>query len=293
MRKSLGVLLATAVLGLSTACGAGGSDQRPAAAQAKDDASQAPLTATSTEATTEPSPEASAAPLTRDNFVERLGAAQLEAGSVHLDMTSGAAGTQLAMKGDLRLGKGVESSASTLSMDMGQMSMDLRLVKGVLYLKMGELSRGKYAKVDLTDENSPLAKQFGGMGKQGDPAQQLEVFRSALVDFDDLGDGGEIDGVDTTKVRLVLDTAKVLSQQGGAQAQQAAGSLPKRMTYELYVGRDDDLLRRMTTDLSGATTTIDWSRWGEPVEVKAPSKDEITDIGSLAPGLGGSPAVRG
>lgn len=283
MKMSLGVLLATAVLGLSAACGGGSSDQRPAA-ESKDGASQTPLAAADA--------DESAEPLSRDNFVERLGAAQREAGSVHLTMTSGTAGRQVEMTGDLQLGEDVESSASAISMDMGQMSMDLRLVEGVLYLKMGELSRGKYVEIDLKDEDNPLARQFGGMGKQGDPAEQLKVFRSALVDYDDLGDGGEIDGVPTTKLRLTLDTAKVLSEQG-AEADRAVGKLPKQMTYDLYVGQGDDLLRRMTTDFGGATTTIDWSRWGEPVEVEAPAKDEITDPGSLAPGLGASPALRG
>lgn len=283
MRKSLGVLLATAVLSLASACGGSGPDQRPAADRASAGSSDAAAVADR---------PAADAPLSRENFVERLGDAQLEAGSTHLEMSTAAAGTDVAMTGDVRLGEKVEDSASRISMDLGMMQLDLRLVDGVMYLKMGEMSGGKYVKVDLTDPDNPLAQQYGSLTGQIDPSEQLETFRTALVDFDNLGDGGTVDGVETTKLRLVLDTSKALGKQA-AQAERLGTKVPEKMEYVLLVGRDDDLLRRMTMDLAGTATTIDWSRWGEPVEVEAPRKSEITDLDSLGPKLGAGGALRG
>lgn len=272
MNKPLGVLLAAAVLSLS-ACGAG-DDARPSSARLSSEPSAAAAADGSS----------GAAELTRDNFVERLAEAQREAGSAHLSMTVDAAGAQAAMEGDVRIDDDLAKSASQLTMDLGATSVDVRLVDQVMYLKMGEMTGGKYVRMDLSDPNSPLAKQYGSMTDQADPQTQLETFRRALVSFENEGDGGTVDGVATTKLALTVDTRKALADQ----AAQPGAQLPKRLTYVLHVGREDDLLRRMTVDMAQAPTTIDWSRWGEKVTIEAPPASEISD--RAAPGAAG---VRG
>lgn len=269
MKKSVGVLVATAVLALSSACGGSGSDS---SAPAAGDAKQAAATASAV-------PSSDASPLTRENFVDRLGQAQVEAGSAHLEMTASASGMDVSMTGDLRVAEDVEKSASRLSMDLGMMQMDVRLVDGVMYLKMGQMTGGKYVRIDLRDPDDPVVKRFGSSMDQVDPAKQLETFEKALVEFENEGDGGEIDGVPTTKVRLVVDTEKML---GSAETRQLGAKMPKQIAYVLYVGAQDDLMRRLDVDLDAGSTMIDWSRWGEDVDVEAPKKSEVTD----APALG-------
>jgi isopentenyl-diphosphate delta-isomerase len=43
----------------------------------------------------------------------------------------------------------------------------------------------------------------------------------------------------------------------------------------------DDLMRRVTTEVAGATTEVTFSGWGEPVEITAPTPDQIADMSSL------------
>ena len=280
MRKSLAILPAATLLALSAACGgSGGDDATPAAATASASAS----------AEAKPAAAQGSDPLTRDNFVERVGAAQAKAGSAHLQMSADANGRTLALEGDVQLGEDVEDARTRLTMDMGQMDVELRMVDGAAYLKLGAMSDGKFVKADLTDPQDPLAKRYGSMTGQIDPAEQLKTFRSALVEFENQGDGGVVDGVETTRLRLVLDTAKVMKKQGATAGSKSA--VPKQVEYTLLVG-SDDLMRQMTMEFGEAPVTIDWSKWGEPVEVEAPPKSQITDKSALT-GLAGMGAARG
>lgn len=265
MKKSFGVVLATAVLALSSACGGSASDS---SGPVSGDAKQVGATAGADRSPSD-------APLTRENFVERLSAAQVEAGSAHLDMTTSAAGMDVAMAGDVSLDKDLEKSATRLEMDLGAMQFEVRLVGGIMYLNMGEMSGGKFVEIDLQDPDNPMVGQFGSSIEQLDPAQQMATFDKALVDFDNEGDGGQMDGVETTRLRLVVDTRKMLGDQ--ATAGRAGAKMPEKVEYVLYIGQDDDLMRQMTVDVGGSATSIDWSRWGEDVSVEAPKKSEITD----------------
>ncbi|SKB05653.1 hypothetical protein [Aeromicrobium choanae] len=270
MRKSLKVSLAATILALTSACGAGGADLTSA------DGSSSPAKAAAT--------AAAADPLTQENFVERLTTAQLAAGSAHVEMDGG-----VDMRGDVRLAEDLESTEARVTMGAGPMLVDLRIVDGIVYLKLGELSGGKFIRVDLSDPKDPIGQHFGSMAGQVDLTEQLRVFRDALVEFDDQGSGGEIDGVETTKLRLVIDTAKALEgQQAGGPG--SGAKAPKQLEYTLYVG-PDDLLRRLTMDVAGSTSSMDWTQWGEPVEVKTPPADQVTDssqLGDLAGLMKGS-----
>lgn len=278
MKKSAGVLLATAVLALSSACAGSGSN---AGVGASGDAKQAGASATADRS-------ASDAPLTRENFVERLSSAQLDAGSAHIETTTSGSGMDVTMTGDVVIAERLEDSASRISMNTAGMAMELRLVGGSLYLKMGQMTGGKFLEVDLDDPEDAFAKNFGNLTEQLDPAEQLELFDKALADFENQGDGGTIDGVETTKLRLVLDTRAVLD--GRADAQKLGSKVPEKMEYVLYVG-EDDLMRRMTADIAGTATTTDWSRWGDEVDVEAPKKSEIADIPPFAFPTAGSGAA--
>ncbi|MBA4607948.1 hypothetical protein H1W00_05615 [Aeromicrobium sp. Marseille-Q0843] len=260
MRKSLKVSLAATILALTSACGAGGADLTAA------DGTSSPAKAAAA--------AAAADPLTQENFVERLTAAQLAAGSAHVEMDDG-----VDMRGDVRLAEDLEGTEARVTMGAGPMLMDLRVVDGIVYLKLGELSGGKFIRVDLNDPKDPVGQHFGSMAGQVDPTKQLKVFSDALVEFDDQGPGGEIDGVETTKLRLVLDASKAL-QDHEAGGPGLGAKAPKQLEYTLYVG-SDDLLRRLTMDIAGSTKTMDWSKWGEPVEVKAPPADQVTDSSRL------------
>jgi len=272
MRKSLKVSLAATILALTSACGAGDADLSATEAGAPDSAKASAAASSSSNE------------LTRDDFVERIAAAQLAAGSAHLESDG-----QISMRGDVRLTEDVEGAEAQVTMDVGATAMELRVVDGVVYVQLGALSGGKYVRIDLKDPKGPLAGHFGSMVGQIDPSAQLKQLREALVEFENQGPGGEIDGVETTKLRLVLDTSTLLEGQDVAGPRMSAKA-PKELEYTLYVGADD-LLRQLTTDVGGSTSTITWTKWGEPVDVSAPPESETTDgstLGDMAGLMGGA-----
>lgn len=266
MKKSLGVLFASVLLAATGACAGAESDSGSGAGDTAKAADTAAAVDTSGE-------------LTKDNFVERLSAAQLKAGSSHMEMTMSLGATEAVVSGDMLVSEKPEDIRAAMTMDMGQMAMDIRMIGTVMYMNMGQLSGGKFFKIDLNDSDNPLAEQYGSVTEQLDPTEQLEKFRAGLVEFDNQGEGGTVDGVETTRVRLVLDTKKTLDLSG-EEAENLGAKMPETLEYTLYVG-DDDLMRKMEIDLGGMPSTITWSKWGEPVDVEAPAESEITEAPSL------------
>lgn len=225
-------------------------------------------------------------PLTAANFAEVLADSQTKAKSAHIDMAIGAAGQTIKAQGDVAIGSTPADSAMTMTMDMGATSFDMRLVDQMLYMNMGQMSGGKFLKLDLTDENNSFTKQFGQVMDQMDPARQMAELKKAVTSFEAKGDPETIDGVKAQPYVVTVETSKVQSFQDLPDS--SKGLIPDTIVYTMYVG-PDDLLRRMTFELAGSTSTINYSKWGAPVDIKVPSDDEISDqdlsqlMGGVAP----------
>ncbi len=104
---------------------------------------------------------------------------------------------------------------------------------------------------------------------QMDPAKPARQFKAAVKSFEKKGEPQTIDGVKAQPYVVTVDTSKIDAFKDLAGGRRAA-RCPKTMVYTMYVG-SDDLLRRMEFDMAGAKTTMDYSKWGEPVDIKAPS----------------------
>jgi hypothetical protein len=213
--------------------------------------------------------------LTADTFFTTLIDEQQKAGSAHMVMTVGIGGQSIKADGDVKIGKTFADTSMSMDMDMGSAgpaTMRMLLVDKIFYMNLGQMTKGKYAKVDLTDEDNAFTKQFSQLLDQMDPTKQLEQFQKAVTSFEKKGKPEQIDGVEAQPYELVLDTTKI-----DAFADLPAGAtVPKTITYEMYMG-SDNLLRRMTCDVSGAKTQLDYSKWGEDVDIKAPPASEVTD----------------
>ncbi|RLV56429.1 hypothetical protein D9V41_04945 [Aeromicrobium phragmitis] len=226
--------------------------------------------------------------LTKDNFADEIMKAQLDAGTAHLVMTMTMGGQEITMDGDMSVAEKPADTAMSLTMDgealgAGDTDLEMRLVDQVMYMKMGQATGDKFARIDLTDESNPMGAQFSEMMEQSNPATQVEAMGESIESFEDGGDGGEIDGVSTTKYRITLNAAKMYEAQGTDPS--AMAGLPETIEYVMYVG-DDNLPRRLEAEVMGATAVNEWTKWGEDVDISAPSDDEITDQNPFA-GMGG------
>ncbi|MDR6867611.1 hypothetical protein J2Y69_002215 [Microbacterium resistens] len=230
--------------------------------------SQAPAatptpTPTSSQATVIPLP---------DGFLDRIATATRKAGSVHFTQSTGIEGQSISSTGDLVLDEDPNVVRLALITQMpGGATMEMRIVDGVTYANMGEATQNLFARVDGTNSSATL----GVSADQVNVATQVESFSAALVGFSSQEGAETIDGVVTTQYTLTLDTAKLLASQGVTDLPDVS-AIGETVAYEMFVG-PDDLPRRMTMNLANMPIQMDYTRWGEPVEISAPSAEQMTD----------------
>lgn len=229
----------------------------------------APKTDKGTSAEQEPAAPRADEALTADDFTQRMNDAQLKAGSAHFEQKISVEGAgEVAMSGEMQIAEDPSQMRMRMVGDMSGMEMEMLVVDGTAYMKLGELTQNKYAKMGTDDSVS-------GLTAGTDLSSQLKLFKDALVDFTQ--DGTEkIDGVDTKRYVLELDTKKVLDSSAEEVPAEAMDALGDTMTYEIFVGADD-LPRKIKMDVAGTPMDMTFSKWGEPVDIQAPTADEISN----------------
>lgn len=206
---------------------------------------------------------------------------------ITMDMSLGSAG-EMTAEGDVDYTTDPAQVAMTMANPMGGGDMDVRMVDGIFYLSMGDLTQGKFIKLDPSEPDGPLA----GMGldkmlDQMDPSQALKGMEDGLST---VVYAGEEDGLD--HYELTVDIQKAVEQMGGALPEAALADLPEELTYDLWLD-DEGRFTRMTMDelpmgqMSGSME-LAVSGWGEDVDIEAPAADQITempDLGSMMQGM--------
>jgi hypothetical protein len=219
--------------------------------------------------------------LTKDELFSKVVAAQAKAGSSHVAMTlTSPNGQKISSRGQMLYGDKPEDTA--LAMTTGGANsqlgaIEVRLVDRAYYIRIGALTGEKFARIDLTDKDNPIARQYGDVIENIDPGRQIRQYRAAVTAFDNSAEPVEIDGVETIPYKVTVDPSKVKAFKNA----DVAGDI----TYTLYVG-PDNLPRRMVSGMpaasGGTRLRIDYTNWGEKVVIKAPAKSKIETEGPLA-----------
>jgi hypothetical protein len=241
-----------------------GSDDKAKDASSKPTPSPSAVVTTPTEtaaATSDGTPAAPGERLTKDNLVATMVAAMREKKTAHMTMELG---SSVGADADLRYSGG--STDMKMSMDMGPTRAVVIFVDGVMYMQQS--AGGKYLKIDKNDPAmGSLLDQMSAIG----PESSISAMKGAVQDVEYVGKKS-IDGDDTDLYHVTVDTAAVAKGLGGMAA--AAGDLPKSVTYDLYVDQDH-LMRRVVMTVSKQTITMTVSKWGEPVDIKAPPASQV------------------
>jgi hypothetical protein len=192
--------------------------------------------------------------------------------TAHVTMELAATAGDMSGEGDIELTDGKPAMAMTMSMPaLGAGEIDVRLVDGFMYMKTPGRSGGKFAKVDLSDPNSPLAG-LGQLADTFDPSQSLDVVADGLTKVVYLGED-DLDGENLHHYALTIDTTKVAA----FQALPGGSSLPKTLDYEIWVD-DDFRMRGMNMDLPLGAATVRYTNLGDPVDVQAPPASQVTTM---------------
>lgn len=209
--------------------------------------------------------------ITQEAFASKVGTAVAESGSLHLTGSISVLGQTAEPEGDVQIGETPEDVRFDVKLAVVGIDIEARLIGTLVYANLGGITDGKFATIDLADDG-PFAAEFGGIQDQVDLPSLLDSFEGAISSFEPQGDPETIDGVQAQPYVVTLDTAKI------ADAQEAgAANVPAELTYTLFVG-PDNLPRRVVIDRGGAQDTLEFSRWGEPVDIQAPADEDRTDI---------------
>ena len=272
LRRTLALTATSALLVALTACG--GDDSSTAAEEPTSAPSSAAADPTESEDAEEPAEgtePVEGEEVDADEFLADFKAAVEDATTAHLTMTTTAGGLNITADGQVDYATDPPSMAMEMTNPMGgDQKMDIRLVDGQFYLNMGQLSQGKFYKLDLDDASSPLG-DMSLMTESMDPVRSFEQFASGLDTVTFVG-AEDVDGEELDHYVLTLDTTKVDSlEDAGAQ-------LPETLDYDLWVD-DQDRMRQVQIDL-GSTASVDMKifDWDEPVDIEAPSEDEIAPM---------------
>ncbi|GAA2835562.1 hypothetical protein FB468_2290 [Leucobacter komagatae] len=219
--------------------------------------------------------------LTQDNFAQRIADAQFAAGSVHMSMQMGDS-VEGSIEADMVIDKDPKKIQMQMTMDQAGVKGDIRLVDGKMYMNMGPLSGDKFFDMSTMPGG---AGDIGAILDQVNPGSQVEGFGDALTDFVADPNGPEIDGVKTTQLTLTLDTRKMFEAQGpqeGVDIDTLVSTLGESMVYDMFIGSDDLPRRIVMPNVGGmGTGTQEYTKWGEPVKIEAPAKDQIADASAL------------
>ena len=226
------------------------------------------------------------------------------AGSVQVAMSGkiSAAGQEVPLKGE---------GVFDLKRKLGQITMttnvpgqgDVRveeIIDGlVIYMRTDALAQAlpsgkKWLKIDLVEAGRQSGVDIGALqqlGGSGDPTQFLTYLAKA-GDVRKVG-AEDINGTPTTHYHATIDFAKLAKSAGGAadsvrQLQKLTGQ--KSLPTDIWID-GSQRVRRQTVAISTQRPvpidfdlTIDYERFGVPVDVHAPAASETADAAELTGG---------
>lgn len=271
VRRTLAAIGVVGAMTALSACNGGG--QASKAGDTQSSASASGSSSATPTPTSSSSSSGSAGHLDKAGLVKALTVRQMKAGSAHVAMRMTGA-TSLKAQGDVAYhGKHPRMRMTMTMAQLGNHKMEMRFVDGILYLNIPTVTpAGKFIRVDPQDKNSPLSKNFGSLSEQMNPLNSFAAMKNGVQKVRYVGHD-TVDGTPTDHYVVTVDSAALAK---GMKQPQATATLPKQLTYNMWLDQQD-LLRRMRFRVQGLTTQMDATRWGEPVHVSAPPQSKVVD----------------
>ncbi|QIM20041.1 hypothetical protein G7075_00955 [Phycicoccus sp. HDW14] len=203
-------------------------------------------------------------------------AAVKDKGSAHMTMDLGAEG-----KAEADVDYSGTSPKMAMTMTVSGEKLDLVYVDKVMYMggaSFAQMAGGKkWIKIDPNGKDQ-MSQMMGPMlgqmeSSMSNPAEQLKGFEGAKATVKSIEGGNTTYTVKLTKEQLA---AAVKKQAAGVPGltEESLKQMPDGMTYDLTFDKDQ-LPLTMSMDVSGQALKMTYSKWGEPVSIKAPAASEV------------------
>ena len=222
-----------------------------------------------------------------------------------LEMSIAAAGEDLSFSGESDVDN--VRKRIDMTMDMGMLGGEMQILMdgGVIYMRspVFEDVGTEWVSMDPSKMDPAAAARFGGFGMgTTDPSAYIGLFAGV---FDVKASGEQqLDGISTTHYVGTIDLAKVLEgfsdvvgedvdaatkkQLEMAVKQFSVLGIDKKIPFEIWID-EDGLPRRQRitmdfgdlvpgTEEASMEMTVDFSSFGEPVDIEIPRRSEVTDV---------------
>lgn len=223
----------------------------------------------------------SAATLSTGDFGSRVYAAFQKAGTLHFELETAIAGQRSTGSGDADLSGSTVASSVTQKLPGGAGRVQALLVDGFFFLKSPQFG-AKWVKIDPKAKTG-LGALVGQFGANSDPSRILKAMDAAATVTKQGSE--QVGGVATTKYHVLLPR-KALVAALGTDAR-IASLLPANVEYDMWVDGKDQVRKQVSAlKVAGqsSTTTVTYSKFGEPVSITAPPAAQTT---TKVPGMPG------
>ena len=259
VRRAAAAAVAALALATITACSDDGSSAEPSAAESSP---SEPEVSASTGETIDPSA-----------FVDGVLGNLVDATTAHLDVDA-TGPLDLEAAGDVDYSTTPPSMAMSLSSArLGEGTVEMRLVDGLLYLALPQVGSGKFVEIDLSSPSNPFGADLTDLM---DPSKALEAIKDDVTRVTYVGDQ-EVDGETLHHYSMTVRSEAVrdLGEQLGATGRL---DVPSVIDFDLWTD-DNGMVRQTRVGLGDAgTATVKISDWGEPVDIEPPLPDEVVQL---------------
>jgi hypothetical protein len=185
--------------------------------------------------------------------------------SFHVAMDLSGAGQELAI--DATIARTSDGADAKLTYEGPDEEFALIVVDDRVFFSRS-VSTPVYQELDASD---PTAVEMRRQAESMDVTSEFAAWRAGLVDVKRRGDS-DVDGQRTCRYSVAVDSAAAALGDG----ESPGPGLPDEVTYDVYLD-DDDLMRRVVFELNGVEFEGDVTEWNQPVDIKAPSGDQLQD----------------
>ena len=242
----------------------------------------------------------------RDAVLDAM-TAVYEAGTFHqdLEISVSAGGQSFSFSAEADVDN--ERKQVDMTMDLGMLGGEMQILVdgGVMYMRspLFQDAGTEWVSMDPSKMDPAAAAQFGGFGAgTTDPSAYVGLFAGV---FDVKASGQqELKGVSTTRYVGTIDLKKVLEsfsdvvgedvdavtreQLETAVEQFESLGIDEKIPFEIWID-DEGLPRRQRimmdfgelvpgTEAANMEMTVDFSDFGEPVDIEVPRPSEVTDV---------------
>ncbi len=202
-------------------------------------------------------------PFDPEEFTDRLQSAIAESPTAHISLEIEVDGNvAMSAEGDQDLVGG----ALDMDVQMADQELGYRLVDGDYYFEQPP----KWVPVSRDSDNSAVRQTL-------DQIQALSMrnqFDAFVAGVEDAGVKGheEVGGVRTRHYTATVDTERSMAEL----EVDTDDGVPDAVIYDVWLDQQDRI-RRISFELNGATTTVNATNWGEPVDIAAPTGSELAE----------------